>query len=112
MERISGYGNPKGPGEGERSITWDKHWVGDEKEDHMTMKSNWKVEKIEGAIRQYVDDHGEQTMLANISIYWKETTSTRIWGKNPHGPYDESGTETKTYVEHKSYNLVNGYLRI
>ncbi|MDZ7633916.1 MAG: hypothetical protein U5L72_05545 [Bacteroidales bacterium] len=102
-------GTQKVRGEGERSITWDKHWVGDEKEDHMTVTSAWKVEKIEGAISQYVDDHGEQTMLANISIYWKETTSTRIWGKNPHGPYDVSGTETKTSVEHTSYNLENGY---
>ena len=102
-------GTQKVRGEGNRSITYQKHWVGDEKEDHMTVSADWQVEKIEGAIQQYVDDHGEQSMLANISIYWKKNTTTRIWGKNPKGPYDESGTDTGTVVEHKSYSLENGF---
>lgn len=102
-------GTQKVRGEGNRSVTYERHWVGDEKEDHMTVSADWKVEKIEGAIQQYIDDHGEQTMLANISIYWKKNTTTRIWGKNPRGPYDESGTDTGTVVEHKSYSLENGF---
>jgi hypothetical protein len=48
-------------------------------------------------------------MLANISIYWTKNVTTRIWGKNPRGPYDETGSTTESYVEHKSYPLENGY---
>jgi hypothetical protein len=102
-------GTQKVRGEGTGSLRYENHWIGDEKEDHHTIFGDWRVDKIEGAIQQYVDDHGEQTMLANISIYWKRTTNTRLWGKNPQGPYDFGGSETETVVEHKSYPLENGY---
>ncbi|NSW95732.1 MAG: hypothetical protein HPY62_13575, partial [Bacteroidales bacterium] len=102
-------GTQKVRGEGVSSINYENHWVGDEKEDHQSIKGNWNVEKIEGAVQQYVDDRGEQTMLANISIYWKKNVTTRIWGKNPQGTFDESGTDTRSFMEHKSYPLENGY---
>ncbi len=102
-------GTQKIRGEGNRSVSYEMHWVGDEKNEHNTISGNWKVEKIEGAIQQYVDDHSEQTMLANISIYWKKDVTTHVWGKTPMGTYDESGTDDGTLVEHKSYPLENGY---
>lgn len=102
-------GTQKVRGEGNGSLRYENHWIGDEKEEHQSISGDWKVQKIEGAIQQYIDDHGEQTMLANISVYWERTTSMRLWGRNPQGSFDESGSGTETVVEHKSYPLENGY---
>jgi len=102
-------GTQKVRGEGQRTLRYENHWVGDEKEDHQRISQNSNVEKIEGAIHQYVDDHGEKTMLANITIYWKADGTTRLWGKNPQGPYDMSSSDTKYFDEPKSYPLENGY---
>lgn len=96
-------------GEGECAVTMENHWVGEEKEDHLSTSGDWKVEKIEGGIQQYIDEHGEQSMLANISIYWKKNSTTHIWGKNPQGSYDESGSSSESYMESKSFPIVNGY---
>ena len=102
-------GTQKVRGEGNGSLKYESHWIGDEKEEHESRFGDWKVQKIEGAIQQYVDDHGEQTMLANISIYWERTTSIRLWGRNRQGSFDQSGSVTETEVEHKSYPLENGF---
>lgn len=102
-------GTQKVWGEGVSSINYENHCGGDEKEDHHSITGSWNVEKIEGAIQQYVDDHGEQTMLANISIYLKKNVTPRIWGKYPQDTFDESRTDARSFMEHKSYPLENGY---
>ncbi|TFG43337.1 MAG: hypothetical protein E4H43_01860 [Bacteroidia bacterium] len=103
-------GTQKIRGEGTMSLHYENHWVGDEKNDHTVTDGSWRVEKIEGGIQQYIDDHGEQTMLANMSVYWKKDVTSHAWGKVAGGKtYDFSNHDDESFVEHVSYNIENGY---
>lgn len=104
-------GTLKVKGEGTMNLHWEDHWVGDEKESHSVTDGSWKSDKIEGVVHVYDDGHGQIESTADITIYWTKRISTHIWGKagKDDPPYDESGTDTQSCHESKSYPLKNGY---
>ena len=106
---FSATGSQKVRGEGTMSLHYENHWVGDEKEDHIVSDGTWKSDKIEGAVRVSDDGHGQLESTANITIFWTKRVTNRFWGKNPQGSFDESGSDTQSYEENKSYPLKNGY---
>jgi len=102
-------GNQQVKGTGTMSLHYENHWVGDEKESHIVTNGTWKSDKIEGAVTVTDNEYGQMDATANITIYWTKTVTTHIWGKDPHDSYDETGSDTKSYDEFKSYNLKHGY---
>ncbi len=104
-------GNQKIRGEGTGSLHFEHHWVGDEKNEHIVTDGTMKADRIEGFVTVSDDGHGQLSAQANIEIYWTKTVTTHMWGKPGlyDDPYDETGTDTQTYRESKSYTLKNGY---
>ncbi len=108
---FSATGNQKVRGEGNGSLHDEYHWVGDEKNEHIVTDGTWRAEKIEGAVTVSDDGHGQLSSEAQIKIYWTKRVTTHMWGKKGlyDDPYDETGTDTQSYSESKSYPLKNGY---
>lgn len=98
-------------GTGNMNLHYEKHWVGDEKEDHTETNGTWQARKITGSARFIANDAGIRLPAdASVKIYWDQSVTTRIWGRKlKDKPYDESGTENKTSEENKRYPLKHGY---
>lgn len=98
-------------GMGNMNLHYEKHWVGDEKEDHMETNGKWEAAKITGSARFLANEAGIRLPAdASVTIYWDQDVTTRIWGRAlKDKPYDESGTETKSTKENKRYPLKHGY---
>jgi hypothetical protein len=92
-------------GDGNMNMHYETHWVGDEKESHETIDASFKSNRIEGNIRVLEDEFGRLYREAHITIYWDKKATTRIWGRNPEGSYDESGSSTDSFGESKIYQL-------
>ena len=101
-------GTQKIRGSGNMHLHYEKHWEGDEKESHTITNASWTSEKIEGAVQVSDDGHGQLQGDAHVTIYWDQHTTTRIYGKRAGGePYDESGSDNRSYKENKSFPLKN-----
>lgn len=98
-------------GMGNMNLHYEKHWVGDEKEDHIETNGTWKTGKITGSASFIANEAGIRLPAdASVTIYWDQDVTTRIWGRAlKDKPYDESGTETKSTKENKRYPLKHGY---
>ncbi|MBN1387111.1 MAG: hypothetical protein JW965_01605 [Bacteroidales bacterium] len=98
-------------GEGTMNLHYEKHWVGDEKEDHMVTDGTWKARKITGSASFPANNSGVRLPAdASVTIYWDQNVSTHVWGRLlKDKPYDSSGTETKSTEENKRYPLKHGY---
>ena len=101
-------GNQKIRGNGTMNLHYENHWVGYEKEDHTITDGSWRSDKIEGGVSVYDDGHGQLQSTAHITIYWNQKVTTHIYGKRGKDkPYDETGSDSKTYEENKSFPLRN-----
>jgi hypothetical protein len=105
---VTGKGSVKGSGI--MSLSYDNHWVGDEKNAHETQRGKISSDKIEGTIDHWVDDVGQPHIEAHITIYWKKEVTLRTWGVGAgHEPYDATDIDRAEYKESKVIPLVNGY---
>ncbi len=98
-------------GEGTMSLHYEKHWVGDEKNDHTETNGTWKARKIQGSVRYKTNDSGSKYPVdVSMTIYWDKNVTTRLWGKpgQQEKPYDWASTDTNPTEESKSYLLKNG----
>ena len=99
-------------GEGTMSLHYEKHWVGDEKNDHTETNGTWKARKIQGSVRYKTNDSGSKYPVdVAMTIYWDKNVTTRLWGKpgQQDKPYDWTSTDTDPTEESKSYLLKHGY---
>jgi len=105
-----GTGNMKVRGEGNMSLHHGNHWIGGDENTHEETNTNWEATEIEGAVNMNYDEYGVAHPVANITIHWKGEAQSRMWGKR-HGnpPYDMKGTDDRSYKEHKTYPIKNGY---
>ena len=111
----SEFGGPQpriATGEGTMSLYYEKHWIGDEKEDHIETNGSWKARKIQGSFRYKTTDSGSKYPEdVSMTIYWDKNVTTRLWGKpgKEDKPYDWKNTDTDPIEENKSYLLKHGY---
>ena len=99
-------------GEGTMNLHYEKHWVGDEKEDHTETNGTWKARNIQGSVRYKTNDSGSKyPEEVSMTIYWDKNVTTRLWGKpgKEDKPYDWISTDTNPTEESKSYLLKHGY---
>jgi len=99
-------------GGGTMSLHYEKHWIGDEKNDHTEINGKWKARKIQGSVRYKTNDSGSKyPEEVSMTIYWDKNVTTRLWGKpgKEDKPYDWASTDTKPTEENKSYLLIHGH---
>ena len=98
--------------EGTMNLHYEKHWVGDEKNDHTETNGTWKARKITGSARFMTNDSGVRIPAdVSITIFWDKNVTTRLWGKpgKEDKPFDWTSTDTNPAEESKSYLLKHGY---
>lgn len=99
-------------GDGTMNLHYEKHWVGDEKEDHIETNGTWKARKIQGSVRYKINDSGTKyPEEASMTIFWDKNVTIRLWGKpgKEDKPYDWTSTDTNSTEEKKSYLLKHGH---
>lgn len=99
-------------GIGTMNLHYEKHWVGDEKNEHSEINGTWKARKITGSARFMTNDSGVRIPAdVSITIFWDKNVTTRLWGKagQQDKPYDWTSTDTNPTEENKSYLLKHGH---
>lgn len=99
-------GNQSVQGKGNKNEHYEKHWVGDEEEEHEVYDNSYSSERIEGKIKILEDEFGRLYREAHITIYWEGTIKKHVWGKIRHkGSFDNSTNETGMIEESRIYYL-------